>query len=278
VRQQQRPAAHACRRQGSLGARMAAADHDHVEFFWVEHWDFAPRAAGPQPPENFRFYWGVHFSAGMRPLWEPCAKSRAACVAIGAMKLLVFAGSTRQNSWNRKLAKVTAAMASASGAEVTHLELGDFDVPMYNADLEARGTPADVMKLKQIAYDHPAWIICTPEYNASYPALLKNTLDWMSSPVKSDPVWNDDFRFSRGKVVGVLSASPGALGGLRSQSHLVPLLLNLQCWVAPKNYALGRAADAFDAQGQLVADAAKKKVQGVIDQVLWAAQRLSMPG
>jgi chromate reductase, NAD(P)H dehydrogenase (quinone) len=193
------------------------------------------------------------------------------------MKLLVFAGSTRQNSYNRKLAKVVAAMAGASGAAVTHLELGDFDVPMYNADLEAKGTPADVMKLKQITYEHEAWIICTPEYNASYPALLKNTLDWLSSPVKSDPVWNDDFRFSRGKVVGVLSASPGALGGLRSQSHLVPLLLNLQCWVAPKNFALSRAADAFDAQGQLVADAAKQKVQAVIDQVIWAARRLSVP-
>jgi NAD(P)H-dependent FMN reductase len=189
------------------------------------------------------------------------------------MKLLVFAGSTRQNSWNRKLARVAAAMARTSGAEVTHLELADLDVPMYNADLEARGTPADVMKLKQLTYEHPAWIIVTPEYNASYPALLKNTLDWVSSPVKSDPVWNDDFRSTRGKVVGVLSASPGALGGLRSQSHLVPLLLNLHCWVAPKNYALGRAADAFDAAGELVNDSARKRVQDVIDQVLWAAGR-----
>jgi chromate reductase, NAD(P)H dehydrogenase (quinone) len=190
------------------------------------------------------------------------------------MKLLVFAGSTRQNSYNRRLAKVVAGMAAASGAEVTHIELGDFDVPMYNADLEARGTPPDVMRLKQITYEHPAWIVCTPEYNASYPALLKNTLDWISSPVKGDPVWNDDFRSSRGKVVGILSASPGSLGGLRSQSHLAPLLLNLQCWVAPKNFALSRAADAFDAQGQLVAEAAKKNVQAVIDQVLWAANRL----
>ena len=190
------------------------------------------------------------------------------------MKLLVFAGSTRQNSWNRKLARVTAAMARARGADVTHIELADFDVPMYNADLEARGTPADVMRLKQLTYENPAWIICTPEYNASYPALLKNTLDWISSPVKSDPVWNDDFRSTRGKVVGVLSASPGALGGLRSQSNLVPLLLNLHCWVAPTNYALGRAADAFDAQGGLVADTAKKKVQAVIDEVLWAGERL----
>jgi len=151
------------------------------------------------------------------------------------MKLLVFAGSTRQNSWNRKLAKVVAPMARSAGAEVTHIELADFDVPMYNADLEARGTPADVMKLKQIGYEHPAWIICTPEYNASYPALLKNTLDWISSPVKSDPVWNDDMRSTRGKVVGVLSASPGGLGGLRSQSH--------PCAFAAQSAMLGRAQE-----------------------------------
>ena len=171
------------------------------------------------------------------------------------MRLLVFAGSTRVQSFNRKLAQVAAAMARDAGAEVTHIELADFDVPMYNADLEARGTPADVMRLKQLAFEHPAWIICAPEYNASYPALLKNTLDWISSPIKSDPVWSDDFRSSRGKVVGMLSASPGALGGLRSQSHLVPLLLNLQCWVAPTNHALARAGDAFDASGHLVDEA-----------------------
>jgi chromate reductase, NAD(P)H dehydrogenase (quinone) len=193
------------------------------------------------------------------------------------MKLLVFAGSTRQNSYNRRLAKVVARMARDTGAEVTHIELGDFDVPMYNADLEARGTPADVIKLKQITYEHPAWIICTPEYNASYPALVKNTLDWISSPVKSDPAWSDGFRSTRGKVVGVLSASPGALGGLRSQSHLAPLLINLQCWLAPKNFALGRAGDAFDEQGGLIQDAARKSVQAVIDQVLWAAARLEQP-
>lgn len=190
------------------------------------------------------------------------------------MKVLVFAGSTRTASFNRKLAREVAALARAKGAEVTHLELGDYDVPMYNADLEARGTPADVMKLKQLFWEHPAWLVCTPEYNASYPALVKNTLDWLSSPVKTDPVWNDDFRFSRGKVVGVLSASPGALGGLRSQSHLIPLLLNLQCWVAPQTYALGRAGDAFDEQGRLKDESARNRAGSVIDQVLWAAERL----
>ena len=190
------------------------------------------------------------------------------------MKLLVFAGSTRQNSFNRRLARATAAMAQASGATVTHIELADFDVPMYNADLEAQGTPAGVMRLKQLMHDHPAWIICTPEYNASYPALLKNTLDWVSSPVKSDPAWTDGFKSTRGKVVGMLSASPGALGGLRSQTHLAPLLINLECWLAPKNFALGRAGEAFDEQGHLKDERAQKSVQAVIDQVLWAAGRL----
>jgi chromate reductase len=191
------------------------------------------------------------------------------------MKLLLFAGSTRLNSFNRKLAQAAATLARDSGAEVTHLELADFDIPMYNADLEARSTPPDVMKLKAIMHAHPAWIICSPEYNGSYTALLKNTIDWVSSPVKGDADWQDGFRSFRGKVVGVLSASPGALGGLRSQSHLVPLLVNLQCWVAPTAFALGGAGDAFGDDGELRQESHRKSVQAVVDQVLFGAGRLS---
>ena len=190
-------------------------------------------------------------------------------------KLLIFAGSTRQHSFNRRLAAATAALARASGAEVTHLELGDLDIPLYNADLEARGTPADVIRLKQIMDAHPAWIIVSPEYNASYTGLLKNTIDWASSPVKGHERWsNGDLPFT-GKVVGLLSASNGALGGLRSLSHLQPLLHNLQCWVCPKQFALGRASEAFNDDGTLKSDAHRAQVQGVIDQTLWAGKRLS---
>ncbi len=190
------------------------------------------------------------------------------------MKLLVFAGSTRQQSFNRRLAAAAAALAAEAGAEVTHIELADFDIPMYNADLESRGTPVAVVRLKQLMFDHPAWLIGSPEYNGSYTALLKNTIDWASSPIKTDPAWDDGFKPFRGKVVGMLSASNGALGGLRSQSHLAPLLLNLHCWLAPKAFALGRAADAFDATGALASDAHRASLKAVIDQVLWAAQRL----
>ena len=187
--------------------------------------------------------------------------------------LLVFAGSTRAQSFNRRLAHVAADIARAQGAQVTHLELADFDLPLYNADLEARGTPAAAIRLKEIFHAHPAWVICSPEYNGSYTGLLKNTIDWVSSPIKGDATWGSGTKPFAGKVVGLLSASPGAMGGLRSLSHLAPLLSNLQCWLTPKHFALGRAGDAFDASGQLVAEPARQSVQGVVEQALWAAQR-----
>jgi len=188
--------------------------------------------------------------------------------------LLVFAGSTRQQSFNRQLARAATAIAREAGAQVTLLELSDFDIPFYNADTEAQGTPADVIRLKEILWRHPAWVICSPEYNGSYTALLKNTIDWASSPVKGHPDWEDGGKPFRGKVVGMLSASPGALGGLRSQSHLAPLLINAECWLAPKAFALGSAGSAFDEAGGLVQPLHRDRVRAVVDQVLWAAARL----
>ena len=190
-----------------------------------------------------------------------------------ATKLLIFAGSTRTQSFNRRLARAAAEVATGLGAEVTLLELGTLDVPLYNADLEARGTPTDVIRLKQLMLDHPGWVICSPEYNGSYTALLKNTLDWASSPIKGDPEWSQGLRCFTGKVVGLLSASPGALGGLRSLGNLAPLLRNLQCWVAPQQFALGQAGNAFDADGQLIEEKHRQNVQTVVEQVLWASQR-----
>ncbi len=191
------------------------------------------------------------------------------------MKILIFAGSTRQQSYNRKLAAVAAGLATQAGVEVTHLELSSLEIPMYNADSEAVATPADVVRLKQLMYEHPAWIICSPEYNGSYTALLKNTLDWASSPIRSDPVWSNGSKPFAGKVVGLLSASPGALGGLRSLAHLSPLLSNLQCWLAPRQFALSRAGDAFDADGTLRDDGQRRNVLAVVEQVIWAARRLN---
>ena len=191
------------------------------------------------------------------------------------MKLLVFAGSTRLNSYNRQLARVAANMARAAGAEVSHIELADFDIPLYNADLESRGTPADVIRLKELMDAHPAWLICSPEYNGSYTGLLKNMLDWASSPVKGHAVWSNGDKPFAGKVVGLLSASGGAMGGLRSLNTLQPMLMNLQCWVNPVQYALGRAGEAFDGEGELHSPAQYNGVRAVVDKTLWAAAKLN---
>jgi len=190
------------------------------------------------------------------------------------MKILIFAGSTRAQSFNRQLAKVAAKLAVEAGAEVTLLELSSLNIPLYNADLEAQGTPPDVIRLKQLMFEHPGWLICSPEYNGSYTALLKNTIDWASSPVKGDAAWGQGTKPFAGKVVGLLAASPGGLGGLRSLEHLSPLLSNLQCWVAPQQYALGQAGSAFDADGQLQAKKQLDGVRSVVSQVLWATERL----
>lgn len=191
--------------------------------------------------------------------------------------LLVFAGSTRAQSFNRRLARVAADLGRAAGAPVTLLDLAEHELPLYNADLEARGTPAAARRLKEIFHAHPAWIVCSPEYNGSYTGLLKNTIDWVSSPIKGDPDWSSGTKPFAGKVVGLLSASPGALGGLRSLSHLMPLLHNLQCWITPRPFALAKAGEAFDADGQLVNAAALASVQGVVEQTLHAARRLNAP-
>ncbi len=200
-----------------------------------------------------------------------------------ADSILIFAGSSRVQSFNRKLAKEAARLVREAGARPTYIELQELNIPLYNADLETRGTPRDVIALKEMLHTHAGWIIASPEYNGSYTALLKNTLDWASSPAKAGPEcsedeaenWKNGLKPFSGKVVGLMSASPGALGGLRSLDHLAPLLRNLQCWLTPQQFALNKATDAFDAQGHIKEPATVQRVKAVVDQVIFAAQRLS---
>ncbi len=197
--------------------------------------------------------------------------------------ILIFAGSSRAGSFNRMLANVAARLAHVAGVQTTLLELSDLHIPLYNADLEASGTPRDVIRLKELMHQHAGWIIASPEYNGSYTALLKNTIDWASSPAKPGTecseeeaqTWKSGTKPFEGKVVGLLSASPGIMGGLRSLDHLAPLLRNLQCWVTPQQFALSKAGDAFDAQGRLKDSATEAKVKAVVDQVIQAARKLS---
>lgn len=190
------------------------------------------------------------------------------------IRLLAFAGSLRAGSYNRKLIRTLEAGARVAGAEVTHLELRDYPLPIYDGDIEAAGMPEAVRLLQQRMRDHDGLLISTPEYNGSMPALVKNTLDWISRPMADGTSGTTLFR---GKVAGICSASPGALGGIRSLIVLRDALAKLGLWVAPSQVALGNADSAFDANDELLDAKRREGVMAVGAESVRAARALRHP-
>ena len=170
------------------------------------------------------------------------------------IKILAPSGSSRHGSLNQKLLDQAVLGARAAGAEVTAVRLSDFDLPIYDADFEAEhGLPKGAMALKALLVTHQGLLIATPEHNGGYTALLKNALDWISRPNG----------FSAGKVAALLSASPGLLGGVKSQLSLQIVLAKLGVHVIPASFALGAAHQAFDAQRRLRDVNVEKAVRSV---------------
>jgi len=90
----------------------------------------------------------------------------------------MFAGSARKASTNKQLAASAASTAEKAGAKVTLIDLADFDMPIYNGDIEAAtGLPENAKRLKQLFVEHDGFFIASPEYNSSFSAVLKNALD-----------------------------------------------------------------------------------------------------
>jgi NAD(P)H-dependent FMN reductase len=158
------------------------------------------------------------------------------------IRILALSGSSRRGSLNQKLLDQAALGARANGAEVTSIRLSDFELPIYDADWEAEyGLPKGAQALKALLADDQGLLIATPEYNGGYTALLKNALDWMSRPNG----------FPSGKIAALVSASPGLLGGVKSQLSLQIVLNKLGVHVIPESFALGAAHQSFDAEGGL---------------------------
>lgn len=169
------------------------------------------------------------------------------------VKILAFSGSTRGESYNTKLLRVSVEGAKAAGAEVTTISLRDYPLPVFDEDAEAReGTHPNARKLKDLFIAHQGILISCPEYNSSYPALVKNVIDWLTRPAKkADGTPEKPFECFDGKVVGLLAASPGALGGIRMLPELRRVLANIMCVVIPNQFALAKAHEAFNADGTL---------------------------
>ena len=163
-------------------------------------------------------------------------------------KILAFAGSTRIDSFNKKLVKVAAAGAMENGADVTIIDLRDFAMPLYDGDLEQKeGLPSNARKLKDLMLSHQGFLISSPEYNSSISGVLKNTIDWVSRPSEGE----EPLACFKGKVAGIMSASPGGLGGLRGLVHVRAILENISVLVIPEQVAIAKAHEVFNSDGTL---------------------------
>ncbi len=163
-------------------------------------------------------------------------------------KIIAFAGSTRTASYNKMLVRLAAEDAKKAGGEITLIDLRDFPMPLYDGDLEeSEGPPPNATTLFDLMKEHQGILLACPEYNSSISGVLKNTIDWVSRPRDREP----PLAAFTGKVAAILSASPGALGGLRGLVHVRSILGNIGVTVIPRQISVSKAMDAFNTDGSL---------------------------
>ena len=179
--------------------------------------------------------------------------------------ILAFAGSTRADSFNKKMVRIAAEGARNAGAEVTLADLRDYAMPLYDGDLEeAEGLPAAAQAFKRLMIAHDGFLIAAPEYNSSISAVLKNTIDWVSRPVPDEP----RLVAFQGKVAALMSAAAGGFGGVRSLTHVRAILANIGVLVLPDQVTLSQAMRAFAQDGGF-------QDQGMQDRVAGLGARLA---
>ena len=152
-------------------------------------------------------------------------------------KILAFAGSARRDSWNRKVLAVAVAGAQEAGAEVTVVNLGDYPMPIYDADWHAEhGVPAAMLELRRLMMAANGLLIASPEYNASITPLLKNTIDWLSQDANGEsgratsPIAaiGGSTRSNSGRFGGVgFAMPPGDKGTIIADAGRVPAIADL---------------------------------------------------
>lgn len=177
-------------------------------------------------------------------------------------RIIAFAGSTREKSYNKSLVVIAAKGAREAGADVTVIDLRDYPMPLFDEDLEAKdGKNEYAHKLKKLLVNCDGILIASPEYNGSLSAVLKNSIDWATRADEGD--LPGSLPAFRGKVVSLMSASPRGLGGLRGLVHLSAILGGLGCIMLPAQTAIFSTHEAFDAAGNLKNE---KQQQQILDQ------------
>ena len=192
------------------------------------------------------------------------------------MRLLFFAGSAREGSYNKKLARLGRHVAEANGIEAVFVDLKDYPMPIYNGDLEAaEGPPERARAFKALLGEYEGVFIASPEYNASVTPLLKNTLDWVTRVRAKGESGLEVFQ---SRVFAIGGASPGNYGGMRSLLQLRQILaVGTGALVIPQQVAVPRAAGAFEEDGSLKDEAQQKLCTNVVEALAVAAKRFVVP-
>ena len=179
------------------------------------------------------------------------------------LKVLVFAASLRADSLNRKLAALAAQVAKEAGAIVDHASLRDFDVPLYDGDLEqTQGIPRGAEELRRRLLESDAFILASPEYNASMPGSIKNLIDW-SSRFRPQPF--------DGRHGLLMSASPSLAGGNRGLWSLRIPLEHLGARIFPDMFSLAMANKAIES-GEIADEALRARFEKNVQAFLSLAE------
>jgi NAD(P)H-dependent FMN reductase len=191
---------------------------------------------------------------------------------MSALKILVIPGSLRTGSLNARLAAVVAHELALSGTEVTRISLSDFPLPIFDGDLQAKsGVPKHAVNLKRMMSAHHGVLIVTPEYNSSVPALVKNTIDWISRVQDPHETRGQVFRE---RVFAIAAASGNRLGGTRALAALRLILTACHASVVPNQLALSFADQAYDEMDHLKHPADIEALQALVRQLIDHSQRM----
>jgi chromate reductase len=191
---------------------------------------------------------------------------------MSALKILVIPGSLRTGSLNARLAAAAAYQFTQAGAEVTRLSLADFPLPIYDGDLQTKsGVPKNAVNLKRMIGAHHGVLIVTPEYNASVPPLVKNTIDWVT---RVHDVHETRGQVFRGRAFAIAAASESRLGGTRSLAALRVILSACQAIVIPNQLALSFASEAYNDMDRLKHPADIEALGALVRQLIDVSQRL----
>ena len=189
-----------------------------------------------------------------------------------ALKILVIPGSLRTGSLNARLAAAAAHQFVQAGAEVTRISLADFPLPLYDGDLQSKsGVPKNAINLKRMIGAHHGVLIVTPEYNASVPPLVKNTIDWVTRVQDAHETRGQVFR---GRAFAIAAASESRLGGMRALAALRLILSACHATVIPNQLALSFAGQAYDDMDRLKLPPDIEALGALVRQLIDVSQRM----